>query len=63
MTGSFHLGNNTDTAFLGKLDNVLDIIGSVHVARGVGTMGGKLGVLLGDVRERGRVEHVPVENV
>lgn len=63
MTGGLHLGNDADTALLGKLDNVLDVLGGVDVARGIGTMGCKLRVLLGDVRERSRVEHVPVEDV
>lgn len=63
MTGSLHLGNDTDTALLGVLDNVFDVLDPVDVAGRVGTLGSKLRVLFGDVRERGRVKHVPVENV
>lgn len=53
MTRSLHFGNDTDTTLFGKLDNLLDILGSVDVARGIGTMGGELRVLLGNIRERG----------
>jgi len=60
---SFHFGNNTNTALFGILDNALNVLGRIDVARRIGALFSELGISLGDVGERGRVKHMPMENV
>ena len=63
MSGSFKLRDDTNTTFFSILNDSIDGLCIILVSRAVRTLLSKLGISLGFVREGGRIEEMPVENI